>query len=135
MAENLEQELSKLEQEYIEKRSEVEKRREVGEIEKLPSEKETLKEVVEEQVVQPSTAPTPQTTPGADLPSYQRPELQQQVQELIDLTFDKSIKDALIKVKATHNPALIDAFHDALVDNLYDQLVERGKIKELKLSS
>ncbi len=134
MTENLEQELSKLEQEYTRKRAEVENRRETGEIEKLPSEKETLREVVKEQM-EPGMAPAPQTAPGTDLPSYQRPELQQQVQEFIDITFNKSMKDALTKVKATHNPALIDAFHDALVDNLYDQLVERGKIKELKLAS
>ena len=133
MAENLEQELSKLEQEYTQKRAEVESRREAGEVRELPSEKETLREVVKEQI-EPGMAPALQTAPSTDLPSYQRPELQQQVQEFIDIIFNKSIGDALTKVKATHNPALIDAFHDALVDNLYDQLVERGKIKELKLS-
>ncbi len=143
MAENLEQELVKLEQEYAQKRAEIESREQAGEAQ---PEKETVREVVREQI---EAAPAPQAAPpsddvqtppvqaappGDDTPSYQRPELQAHVQELINLAFEKSIKEAIDKVKAAHNPALLDAFHDALTDNLYNELVERGQIKELTSS-
>jgi len=136
MAENLEQELTKLEQEYTQKRAEIEGRKEAGEVHEVPSEKETVEEIVREQIgTTPTPAPPVQAAPpGDDTPSYQRPELQAHVQELINLAFERSIREAIDKVKATHNPALIDAFHDALVDNLYSELVERGQIKELTSS-
>ncbi len=136
MAENLEQELVKLEQEYAQKRAEIESREQTGEVQEAPPEKETVREVVREQIdAAPTPAPPAQAAPPSDdTLSYQRQDLQAHVQELINLAFEKSIKEAIDKVKATHNPALIDAFHDALVDNLYNELVERGQIKELTSS-
>jgi hypothetical protein len=142
MAEKLEQEISKLEEEYSKKRAEVERKYEEGKIEKLPSEKETLREAVGEglEKMAPPEEPALGVEPSApkpegEIPSYQLPEFQLDVQKLVDIAFEKSIAEAVKEVRATHNPALIDAFHDALVDNLYDQLVERGKIKELKLAA
>jgi len=134
MAENLEQELVKLEQEYAQKRAEIESREKVGEVREVPPEKETVREVVREQIEAAPAPPVQTTPPSDDTSSYQRPELQAHVQELINLAFERSIKEAIDKVKASHNPALIDAFHDALVDNLYNELVERGQIKELTSS-
>ena len=40
---------------------------------------------------------------------------------------EKAIKNA----RAIGNPAIIDAFHDALVDELYDHLIERRKLQKL----
>ena len=53
------------------------------------------------------------------------------VQNLVNTAFTKSLKDAADDARKTNNAALIDAFHDALVDQLYDHLVERGKLKKL----
>lgn len=64
--------------------------------------------------------------------SYQRPELREDVQELVNTAFEKDISTAIEEAKKRDNPALLDAFHDALVDYLYDHLVERGKLEKLK---
>jgi hypothetical protein len=58
-------------------------------------------------------------------------ELKSKVQELVNIAFSKTIDDAIKQAQATNNAALIDAFHDALVDELYNYLVERGKLKKL----
>jgi len=65
-------------------------------------------------------------------PSYFTQDLKDKIQELIDIVFSQSL-DAGIKMAAkSNNPALIDAFHDVLVDELYKTLLERQKIKEVK---
>ncbi|MDX1535581.1 MAG: hypothetical protein R3346_02380 [Candidatus Spechtbacterales bacterium] len=64
-------------------------------------------------------------------PSYQSPELRDKVQELVNMAFEKDINSAIDRAKKEDNPALLDAFHDALVDYLYDHLVERGKLEQL----
>lgn len=53
------------------------------------------------------------------------------VQELVDVAFLKGLPQAIAAVKATHNARLIDTFHDALVDHLYQDLVARGKLKPI----
>jgi hypothetical protein len=133
MAENLEQELSRLEEEYGRRRAEIKEQIERGEVRELPPEKETLREVVEEQTGAGAAPIQPAPQPAAPPPSgTELTEMERRVQEFVNIAFEKTIGEAAKEVRATHNPALIDAFHDTLVDQLYDQLVERGKIKELK---
>ena len=43
--------------------------------------------------------------------------------------FSKGLKQALVSVQV-EEPFIIDAFHDALVDRLYDELKTRGIIKK-----
>ncbi len=136
MAENLEQELQNLEQEYSERRTALEQQKEAGQIEQLPAEKETLKEVVGKKMEIPELTETekaqvPVSGPS-DIPSYEKPEVKDLVQGWVNTAFEKSIDQAIKDVRATHNPALIDAFHDALVDHLYESMVEKGKLKEFK---
>src|SRR3989338_4389845 len=64
--------------------------------------------------------------------SYEKPELKSSVDELINITFEKDLDTAVGKVKTENNPALLDAFHDALVDKLYDHLVQSGRLKQLQ---
>ncbi len=135
---NIEQEIAQIEQNLASKRAELERQKEVGEISEIPHEKETLKEVIGEKIA-PSPAPVtptpqqpvPMSPPAVETPSYLSPELKDKVQKLVDTAFTKTIDDAIKEARATNNPALIDAFHDALVDELYSQLVERGKLKQL----
>ena len=68
--------------------------------------------------------------PTIDPPSYLSEDLKSQVQELVNMTFEKGLDTAIERAKATKNAALIDAFHDAVVDELFAHLVERGKLKE-----
>lgn len=128
--------VEQLKEEYIQKRAETEQRYERGEIKELPPEKETLRKVVGEKITPPEEKPVfeaPKIAPG--IPSYQIPEIRDQVQIYVNTAFEKSVDEAVKQIRETHNPHLIDAFHDALVDELYNQLVEAGKIKELKLAA
>ena len=130
----LEQEIADIEQRLAEKKAELGKE-EVGSV---------LKEQIQEKTpeYQPSTqavltptpaepAPTVPVTPTAEPPSYLSDELKDKVQELINIAFTKSIEEAVKEVSKLNNPALLDAFHDVLVDQLYNTLIERGKLPKI----
>jgi hypothetical protein len=140
---SLEQEIAQIERDLASKREALEKQKQTGAIAEVPHEKETLREIVGEKIA-PSRAPVPPPTSGpppqqpailpppqVEPPSYLSDELKTKVQELINTAFAKTIGDAIKQARATNNAALIDAFHDALVDELYNYLVERGKLKKL----
>lgn len=136
----LEQEIAQIERELVSKRAALEQQKQEGAIAEIPHEKETLREVVGEkigpsQAPPPAPAPAPQPTapplPPVEPPSYMSEELKSKVQELVNTAFSGTIDDAVKQARATNNAALIDAFHDALVDELYNYLVERGKLKRM----
>ncbi|MEK7525407.1 MAG: hypothetical protein AAB561_00060 [Patescibacteria group bacterium] len=137
MAENpsLELEIQQLERALQEKRSVMEQG---GAAEALP-EKEVLHSVVGEKIQehisssgqQPVSAPAPTAQPAdGDQPSYLDPQLQPQVQQLVDIAFTKTLAEAIQAAVKTNNAALIDAFHDVLVDQLYEELLARQKLKQ-----
>ena len=47
------------------------------------------------------------------------------------MVFEKGVIEAVEVAKKLDNPYLLDEFHDALVDKLYDKLVEQGKLKQV----
>ena len=137
-----EKEIEQLEQELAAKKEAARQRYEKGEISEPPYEKENLREVIGEKLIKPSNSTVQdedddqQQLPehpeaSGDALSYLSDELRGEVQELVNIAFEESIGDAIKKANATSNSALIDAFHDILVDELYRHLVERGKIHEL----
>ena len=136
----LEQEIAQIEQDLASKRATLEEQSQSGVIGEVPHEKETLREVVREQYAPPvPLVPLAPTTPsvgvptgsvGIEPPSYLSPELKEKVQEFVNIAFTVSPSEAIKRVRATNNAALIDAFHDALVDELYNYLLERGKIRK-----
>lgn len=132
---SLEQEIVQIEKQLAEKRSVLELQKQSGQINEIPHEKETLREVVGERIglsiptVPPATSVLP--PPVVEPPSYLSPELKEKVQELVNTAFSQTLETAIKQAQATNNAALIDAFHDALIDELYDYLLERGKIQKL----
>ena len=136
-SESVQQEITQLEQQLAEKRASLEQRSAETQAE-VPHEKELLRQVVGEKIQQHAPAYQPPPTGGPqkqqddDQSSYNDPQLVDKVQELVNLAFTKSIDDAVRSVVKTGNPALIDAFHDVLVDKLYDTLIERKKINPIK---
>jgi hypothetical protein len=137
----LEQEIAQIERDLAAKREALEKQKQTGAIPEVPHEKETLREIIGEKITPPETSipsqgdsqtsQQPSSLPPVEPPSYLSEELKAKVQELVNIAFSKTIDEAVKQARATNNAALIDAFHDALVDELYNYLVERGKLKRM----
>jgi len=125
---NLEQEIVQIEKQLAEKKAVLEQQK---------TEKEMLHEVVGEKIQTTAPAelmpvPVPETPPApAGNIEPQNSNLQESVQNLVNTAFTKSLAKAIQEAKETHNPVLLDAFHDALVNELYDYLIEQGKLKKI----
>lgn len=122
----LEQQIASIESDLAQKREALREQQK-----ELPHDKEILHSVVKEKInaaaPQATTPPPSDDTTATAVP----PQLHQKVQALVNTAFTKSIDDAIKEAALTNNAALIDAFHDLLVDELYNHLVERGKLKQL----
>jgi len=53
----------------------------------------------------------------------------QQVGALVSLVFEKGLDEAVSVAKQLDNPAIVDEFHDILIDRYYKELVEKKIIK------
>lgn len=53
----------------------------------------------------------------------------EQIGVLVSLTFEKSLNYAISVAKKLNNPAILDEFHDTLVDIYYQTLIEKNVIK------
>lgn len=80
-----------------------------------------------------------QKTPRFAPPTVSRDELKeikqfspdQQVGALIALVFEKGLNYGLSIAQALDNPAVLDEFHDVLVDRYYQMLVEKKILKKV----
>ncbi len=126
----IEQEIAQLEKQLQEKRANLEQQPEQKE--SLPD-KEVLRQVVGEKIQQhmPQYVPKPTPPPQNDV-SYLAGELKDKIQELVNHVFQVSLDQGIKEAVNSKNPALIDAFHDVLVDQLYDTLLERKKIDPIQ---
>lgn len=137
------QEIAELEEKLRQKRESLTRE---SSAESLLSDKEILRDVVKEKIQEhaPAFQPSPpvispappagqgQTGPNVSAPSYLAPEMKDRVQELVNMVFSKGLNEAIQKVAKQNDMALLDAFHDVLVDELYKTLVERKKVEEVK---
>lgn len=110
------------------------------------SDKETLHEVVGEKIKEhvpeyfpsgkqnQSSLPSVQTPTSitTEPPSYLSQELKDKVREIINIVFLKNLEEGIKMAAKTGNPALMDAFHDILTDELYSQLIEKGKLQKVE---
>ena len=56
---------------------------------------------------------------------------ERQIKLLIDLAFEKGVVHATEVAKRLDSPYILDEFHDTLVDELYNYLVEQKKLKQI----
>lgn len=56
---------------------------------------------------------------------------QNQIKALTDLAFEKGLDFAVEVAKALDSAYVLDELHDTLVDELYQKLIEQGKLKKL----
>jgi len=135
----LESEIAELSRQIEEKRSQLEAGQGF-----VPEQKDVLREVVGEKI-HGTPAPTPQSDDTGDSPtstpsptpvqtdgSHYLDNLDDEnvskINELIENVSTKGIKDSIAKAK-DESPFLLDAFHDALTDKLYEELQKSGQIK------
>ncbi len=128
---SIENELQQLERDYQAKKSALEEK--AGENqESNPSKRDVLHQVVEDKIQQhaPSYQSSIKSVPHdhSTLPA----QVAQAVQFLINSVFQGSLSDGISQAIKTDDPAIIDAFHDALVDELYSILIERKKLEHVK---
>ncbi len=57
------------------------------------------------------------------------PETKLEVEYLVDMAFHKGIMEAAKQARASKNPFVEDAFHDALSGKLYDEMERRGMLR------
>lgn len=132
--------LQKIEQPEIgAKQADVEKlRAEIAEMRKQLAEKkaeikpEFFGEVSQEGVkdAEQAEAVSIGQQPAADI-AGQLPQVlvaDEQVKALCKLAFQKGVEAALKAAQELNNPYILDEFHDALVDQLYDRLISEKKI-------
>ncbi|MDI6603194.1 MAG: hypothetical protein QME57_03720 [Patescibacteria group bacterium] len=118
--------------EIQELKSRIEKLESQLEKEKIPEEKERIvkqeiKSYLQELQKIPSFTPPSNTQDEAKEISQFEPS--QQIGALISLVFEKSLVEAISVARQLNNPALLDEFHDTLVDYYYWRLIEKKILK------
>jgi len=133
----LEKEVSTLKKEEVLKSEEklTEEKPEIFEEKKIEAEPAKEKSEKTEEVIE-QAAPTSALTPSSAKAQKQVKQLkdldrQSQVKALCGLAFQKGLDFAIEVAKALDNAYVLDEFHDTLVDELYKELVEKGKLKKL----
>lgn len=148
-ANNLNEEIKALEQILREKKRELETKGLAPA--SVEEEKKILKEAVKEHIERAAEAMPPSAPSGVQdivgqvaVPPSPTPSDQaqddplagldhrDQIEELATIAFSKGIVEAVNTARRTNNPHLLDEFHDALVDRLYDYLVQEGVIERPK---
>ena len=56
---------------------------------------------------------------------------QNQIKMFCDLAFEKGIDVAIEEARKLDSPYILDEFHDSLVDELREKLIEKGKLKQM----
>ena len=89
--------------------------------------KKEIKDYIEETQNVPSfSAPVSTRDEAGEIAKFQPG---QQVGALVSLVFEKGLSEAVKVAKNLENPAVLDEFHDVLVDRYYEEMIKRGIIK------
>jgi len=107
----------------------LKKEKEIVPEEKEKMVKQKIKSYLQEIQQTPVFAPPPATRDEAK--EIAKFEPSQQVGVLVSLVFEKGLPEAISVARALDNPAILDEFHDSLVDRYYETLIEKGILKLL----
>lgn len=91
--------------------------------------KQEIKNYLQELQQTPAFAPPIATRDEVEEISKLEPS--QQVGALVSLALEKGLHEAVSVARALNNPAILDEFHDVLVDRYYQILVEKKILKSL----
>ena len=138
-----EQEILKLERELAEKKQElsqevvpekIEKKEPQPTPEASAGEAEIIREPEapkEEPAVPAPVASKLSSKVSAQIKKLKELDRESQIKELCNLSFSEDLDFAVNVAKGLDNAYVLDEFHDALVDELYDKLVEKGELKKM----
>ncbi|HEY4520593.1 MAG TPA: hypothetical protein VJJ72_02210 [Candidatus Paceibacterota bacterium] len=87
--------------------------------------KEAVDHVVQEQL---GTSPSLQEVP---VDADSDPVIVEQLQRLVSVAQEKGPYKAAVEVRNLKNPALTDAFHRAMTSQLFEEFVQKGKLKQV----
>jgi len=126
-----EQEILELEKRLAEKKQELsqvipEKIEKLEIIKEEPKEPEKL---VEKEVVPPTSKLSSKVKD--QIKKLKELDRENQIKELCNLSFSEDLDFAVNVAKGLDDAYVLDEFHDALVDELYDKLVEQGELKKI----
>lgn len=94
--------------------------------------KKILEEAVRERIQNAQSIPLSQQQVVAQSAQQIKAQPKERHIELLtQMAFDKGVVEAVEVAKKMDNPYLLDEFHDALVDELYNKLIEQGKLKAI----
>ncbi|MBI2482506.1 MAG: hypothetical protein HYV76_03025 [Candidatus Vogelbacteria bacterium] len=100
---------------------------EAGIVNELPT--ETIRQVIGEMVTVESSSVKPESAPINTQTSYLSSVSSDQAQLVNDLIVQVPIKGLKKTIASVaDNPALLDMFHDSLIDFLYDELKQRNLV-------
>lgn len=100
--------------------------------EKIPEEKERMvKQEIKNylQELQKTPSFSPPTATRDEAKEIKKLETPQQVGALVSLVFEKGLSQAISVAQELNNPAILDEFHDTLVDHYYEMLIKKGILK------
>ncbi len=98
----------------------------------VEKQKEILKEAIDEKIAESfSIAPVLQQVAQQTAVKLKDEPKKRQIELLIQMAFDRGVIEAVEIAKNLDSPYLLDEFHDALIDHLYNKLVEEGKLKQI----
>jgi len=129
-------EINELEGRLAEKRALEERRKEAAD----KHDKEIIREIIKEKIEKPIQAePTGKISPTVPAKktiikkakAIKGEEKKRQIQLLTDLAFEKGVAHATEVAQKLEDPYILDEFHDALTDELYNYLIEQGKLKQV----
>lgn len=90
--------------------------------------KKEIKKYIEE--YQTTFEPSPKSSLGKTRQMLSQLTFPEQISALVEMVFRQGLKKAIQVAKSLNNPALLDEFHDILVDRFYYLLKEKGLIKK-----
>lgn len=114
----------------------AEKKQELAGKEVEKHDKEIIKEVIKEKIEAPKAIKVKPVAASQAHVIKKAKELkaepkERQIKLLTDLAFEKGVIHATEIAKQLDSPFILDEFHDTLVDELYNYLVEKGKLKQI----
>jgi len=126
-----EQEVLELEKRLAEKKQELSQviPEKIEKPEIIKEEPKEPKKLVEKEVV-PSTSKSSSKVKD-QIKKLKELDRENQIKELCNLSFSEDLDFAVNVAKGLDNAYVLDEFHDALVDELYDKLVEQGELKKI----